>query len=130
MDIPKPEKKPRAWSPRAGKPKKVYTQTLHKMSRRHYTMLERACVEAYLKQHYRVRMIVSYLLKLPPDFPPVLTRTKVGDFNDAIEVSARALLKWLNKHGYSQITAEDIRIAAINYTKHTKEFLNELDADL
>lgn len=112
---------------RVGPPTKAYLATLTGMSQKHYTMLERACVEAYLLKQTHVTIIISHLTKLPPDFPNRVGKRKREGRLDYIVVRANSLLKWLNKHGHSELTGTTIRLMALHFHNQTKELLNELE---
>lgn len=114
---------------RVGKPSRAYKKSLTTLSQKHYTQLERACVQAYLTGQTYVTIRVPYVVEFPEDFPKRLKRVKVpGTKVDEITLSAKGLLRWLNKRGYSSITSEDIRIMLITFTIQNKELLNELES--
>lgn len=98
-----------------GRPSKKYQSSFKEVSEKDYTLLEKACVEAYLSGQSHVIMALSHLTKLADDFPNT-TKVKKEGKTVYVKVRANLLLKWLNDKGHSQITAEDIRVAQIRLT--------------
>ena len=107
-------------SPRVGKPAQAYRDTLSKASKADYKKLEKACIVAYLTQQSHVILALSYLTKLPDDFPPTVMVEKEG-LHDYVKVKAPKLLRWLNDKGHSEVTAESLRIALFHFALRSKE---------
>lgn len=107
-------------SPRHGRPKPEYRNSLRKLKKADYRDMERAIVQAYLTQQTHVILALSYLTKLPEDFPQKQIVAREG-MVDYWKVRASRLLKWLNDNGHSDVTAESMRQALIRFTHNTKE---------
>lgn len=109
-----------------GRPTKAFLATLVPMTDKHYRQLEKACIEAYLLGHTHVILALSYIIKLPDDFPPAHTVSKEGKvWKVKVKVKGgNGLLKWLNDHGYSTVTASHIQMAGESFTRRLQGLLS------
>lgn len=112
------------------RPTFAYKASLRLPTKHDYTKMLMACVEAVLAGKPEITLVVSHLTRFPADFPkgivfkremPLIWR----------RIKANRLINWLNNHGYSQVTMEDLRVEQRKVTlleKGTlleKELLND-----
>jgi len=107
-------------SVRNGRPSKEYLSSLRPMGEDGASKLLLACMQAILSGKKHVILALSYLTKLPDDFPNVTTVRRDGKTN-FVKVLPRPVIQWLNKHGYTTMTVDDLRIAQLKFTNKEKE---------
>lgn len=105
-----------------GRPSKAQKAALRGMAEADYAALEKACVQAFLLGESHVILALSHMTKLADDFPNT-TIVKREPSKIHVKVRANRLLAWLNKHGYTAFTSEDIRVAQIRFTSMKEKVL-------
>lgn len=111
---------------RNGKPKKSYRESLRPLSEEDIQKLLQAVLESILttptNRVAKVVIVVSYLTQFPVDFPygKIIKRTEME--NHKLFYSKR-VLSWLNKHGYTSITPENIR----GYRHTASHFITDIE---
>lgn len=103
-----------------GRPSQAFLSTLRKATKSDYAKLERACLESYLKRSVHVIVKVPYTIEFPEDFPPKIL-VKVEESNYFYKISAKNLLRWLNRNNHSTLTSEAIGRAVQQFNNFTRE---------
>jgi hypothetical protein len=114
-------------SPRHGKPRNDYLNSLKKPKRADYEKLVHACVDAIVQGEKDIIVAFAYTLKFPKDFPKGILERKEGN-NNIHRIKARKLLMWLHSKGYTPITVAGLKYQAMELGKVTS-FLNKFDQD-
>lgn len=105
-----------------GRPSKALLSTMRSLgkSRVHIAELVRVTVSALLQGQQHITLKTHRITKFEKGFPKGICIERDGDFN-VYHVRALKLLEWLNKKGYTDITAETIRVARIKFTQREQE---------
>lgn len=111
--------------PLRGRPSKAYLKTLRKMSRKDYTRLEKACLDAYLLNQSNVIIAFPYVTKFPEDFPHKRFTKAEGKLY-YYRIRAKVLLEWLYEKGYTELTGRKIGMFIKQFNEDTKELMHEL----
>lgn len=105
------------------RPSNTYRKTLRAANTADYKLLLRICIEAVLNRQPEVILATSHLFKFPKDFPKGITTKKEHPVVYR-RIKTNRLLHWLNKHGHSEVTMEDLRVEQRKITLLEKEIVD------
>lgn len=115
-------------SPRAGKPRKAYLETLRDPTSDDWDRMVRACVEAIVMGSKDVLVAFPHVVKLPKGFP--LGRwVKEEGMNDYLCVKANKLLEWLNAQGHTDITVRALGAQQIQFSRWLEKIGDDIGID-
>jgi hypothetical protein len=103
-----------------------YKSILRPMTEDDWAVLEQACVQAVLDGHTTVVLALPYTARLPDDWPQGRVQKSDGHV-DFIAYNASRVLKWMLKHGYTEITMEQLRRQQIAFTLKAANIGSEVD---
>lgn len=104
-----------------GRPRLDYLDTLRMPTKRDYSMLLYAALEAIISGENDVRIAFSYLTKFPASFPKGILERSEGTVH-VRRVKARKLLDWLHEQGRTDITFESLRLQRIQFSRNEASF--------
>lgn len=105
-------------------PTKAYLKSLRAATKDDYNHLLKACVEAWLSGQEDIVLATSYRLAFPSDFPKGIIQAKQPPVVYR-RIKVNRLINWLNKHGHTAVTMEDLRVEQRKVTLTLKEILQD-----
>lgn len=90
-----------------GRPSDAYKAKLREPTQADWVKLEAACITAMANGSKSVWIDFDYTLEIPKDFPKSNERIKSGKIIEK-SFNAKLVLQWMNKHGLSCITPEQV----------------------
>ena len=107
-----------------GMPTKAELEALKPLDDEKINALMRAAIEARITGKDQILLVVNYRTKFADDFPKGFFVRRDG-LTDIRRIKVRRILDWLRKHGYLDVTEEQIRLANINHTYKMKELFDD-----
>lgn len=108
---------------RHGQKSREYMDSLRSITPEDYKQLEITCIQAIVSGCEHVIISFPYTAKFAKDWPKGRLIEKSGPTN-FYKVKPDKVMKWLLKHGYTEVTMEMLRLQQIAYTKFEKELLD------
>jgi len=107
-----------------GRPTAAELEALKPLDDEQINALMTTAVSARITGKDEILLVVNYRTKFADDFPRGIFVRRDG-LTDIRRIKVRRILDWLRKHGYLELTAEEIHVANIVHAKKMKEIFGD-----